>query len=64
MNKKNFNTIISRYSHELPCDLNTDALFEQVEEMVNFLRIKGLTIRQAQLLMCITSDYLLDEKLI
>lgn len=64
MNRKNFDTIISQYSQEIPCNLNTDALFEQVVEMVNFLKIKGLTIRQAQLLLRITSDFLLDEKLV
>ena len=64
MNRENFDTIISRYSQELPCTLNTDVLFEQTVEMVNFLKIKGLTIRQAQLLLHVTSDFLLDEKLV
>ena len=64
MNRENFDTIISQYSQEIPCALNTDVLFEQTVEMVNFLKIKGLTIRQAQLLLRVASDFLLDEKLV
>lgn len=64
MNRENFDTIISQHSQEISCDLNTDVLFEQTVEMVNFLKIKGLTIRQAQLLLRVTSDFLLDEKLV
>lgn len=64
MDRKKFDAITSLYSREIPCDTNTDALFEQTKYLVSFIKAKELTIRQAQLLLKVTSDFLLDEKLI
>lgn len=64
MNKENFDKVILKHSNEISCDTKTDIIFEQAQELVNFIKIKGLTIRQAQLLLKVTSDYLLDSKLV
>lgn len=64
MKKEVFEKVISRYSNEISYDEKADVLFEQSQELINFIKIKGLTIRQAQLLLKLTSDFLLDSKLV
>lgn len=64
MEKKNFDAVIRKHSSEVAYDADTQTLFEQTRELVTFLKTKGLTIRQAQLVLKLTSDFLLDEKLV
>ena len=64
MNRKDFDSVISRLASQISYDANVDLLFEQTGELVTFLKTKGLTVRQAQMLLEITSDFLLDEKLV
>lgn len=64
MEKKNFDAVIRKHSSDVEYDADTVTLFEQTKELVTFLKTKGLTIRQAQLVLKLTSDFLLDEKLV
>lgn len=64
MKKNDFDNVVSRYAGQIPYNTNTDVLFEQVKELLVFLKTKGLTVRQARLLLKLTSDFLLDEKLV
>lgn len=64
MEKKNFDAVIRKHSNDVAYDADTVTLFEQTRELVTFLKTKGLTIRQAQLVLKLTSDFLLDEKLV
>ena len=64
MNKKDFDRVVINFSNEIFSDTNTEILFEQSKELVTFLKTKELTVRQARLLLKLTSDFLLDEKLV
>lgn len=64
MEKKNFDAVIRKHLNDVAYDADTVTLFEQTRELVTFLKTKGLTIRQAQLVLKLTSDFLLDEKLV
>lgn len=64
MKKKDFDAVVRRYSDKIAYDTDTQTLFEQSRELITFLKTKGLTVRQAHLLLELTSDFLLDEKLV
>ena len=50
-------------SYKIPHGINSDKFYSLVKEFVDLLRIKGLTVRQAQLLFQVCSEYILDTKL-
>ena len=47
----------------IPHGINSDKFYSLVKEFVDLLRIKGLTVRQAQILFQVCSEYILDTKL-
>lgn len=50
-------------SYETPIGLQEDNYYEMMYDLMNYVKEKGLTTRQAQKLFIDCSDMVLDEKL-
>ena len=62
--KKILNRVISKFANEIPADTDMELLSSQLREIRQLLQIKGLTVKQAQLLLKMCSEYILDCTLI
>jgi len=62
-NMPNSNTKAGNY-YDIPKGMNSDDFYNLIYEFVNLAKEKGLTIRQAQYLFEVCSDYVLENKLI
>lgn len=62
--KKILNRVISKFANEIPADTDMELLSSQLREIRHLLQIKGLTVKQAQLLLKMCSEYILDCTLI
>ena len=62
--KKILNRVISKFANEIPADADIELLGSQLREIRRLLQIKGLTVKQAQLLLKMCSEYILDCTLI
>ena len=62
--KKILNRVISKFANEIPADADIELLSSQLREIRRLLQIKGLTVKQAQLLLKMCSEYILDCTLI
>lgn len=60
----NLDYIIAKFAVQEPVNIDKEQLRSQVKEMINLAKIKGLTVRQAQLLFQICSEYILESTLI
>lgn len=49
-------------SYKIPHGMNSEIFYSIVKEFVDLVKIKGLTIRQAQTLFNVCSEYILDTK--
>lgn len=49
-------------SYKIPYGIDSDKFYSLVSEFVDLAKIKGLTIRQAQTLFYVCSEYILDTK--
>ena len=62
--KKILNRVISKFANDIPADTDMELLSSQLREIRHLLQIKGLTVKQAQLLLKMCSEYILDCTLI
>lgn len=62
--KRIVNQVVSKFSDEIPVDVDIELLGNQLKEIKDLLQIKGLTVKQAQLLLKLCSEYILDCTLI
>ena len=62
--KKILNQVISKFANEIPAEVDIEMLNSQLREIRQLLQIKGLTVKQAQLLLKMCSEYILDDTLI
>lgn len=49
-------------AYKIPYGIEADKFYSIVEEFVDLAKVKGLTIRQAQTLFSVCSEYILDRK--
>lgn len=49
-------------SYKIPHGIDSDKFYSIVKEFIDLAKIKGLTIRQAQTLFHVCSEYILDTK--
>lgn len=54
----------SGISYEIPRNINEETFYSLIYEFVDFAKIKGLTVREAQLLFKACEDYVLENKLV
>ena len=51
-------------SYEIPKNMNEDNYYNLIYEFVDLAKVKGLTVRQAQILFTTCADYVLENKLV
>lgn len=62
MLKSSTNICDNGVSYKIPYGMDSDKFYSIVNEFVDLVKIKGLTIRQAQTLFYVCSEYILDTK--
>lgn len=62
MLKSSTNVAQNGVSYKVPYGIDLDKFYSLVNEFVDLVKIKGLTIRQAQILFHVCSEYILDTK--
>lgn len=50
------------YSH--PYDMNEDCFYSLLDELLTFCKVKGLTVKQAQILLKTGAKYVADSTLV
>ena len=51
-------------SYEIPQNINEETFYDLIYEFLDFAKVKGLTVREAQLLFKACEDCVLENKLV
>ena len=55
---------INGMSYSYPYDMNEDYFYSLLEELLTFCKVKGLTVKQAQILLKTGAKYVADSTLV